>query len=606
MTQPADRRLLTEAAGNATYARGAVLPPSPMVDVEILPLVQDVYVIDRVDGETWGYASGRLLTTPDHGYTWVDRCAAPINNTIRGMIMTPDGEVVAYDQRRLYKSTGWGAPELSWTEKIVTNGTAQFNTFSIAGSSDGQKLIIAEYGPGGTQAWIDSRYAHISTDGGDTWHTRWDSDAITGNTPDGSHVHAAGYDEITDRFYVSEGHSVGAGIWHSTDDGLTWARAEGMRCDDPTINTGMDAGPTMIIATPDGLSVGSDDVIGGMYGVPRTADPMDAQLRYLWAWRPTRTGTNGFARNGMLDPETGMAVMCTSTSGPAPIIMAGNAHTAGLVWEWPDWAGNNTDNINAVIIEPGGWVIGYGSESGVQKSILGRLPAPSVNIPPDRGGVLSGVAQDPTSVAIGASARAIESQRAVVIGSESSASNEDVIIGALIDGGSTTGGGKIIVGAYASSAQATVTIGRYASSLGQAAVLIGNGATASAAAEQTVIGASATGAASRVTVVGRGGNASGASSSAFGNASSATGARSTVVGQGATAAHTDAVALGQATATTGTSQVHIGPRHMMMLETTAPTTSAVTGGGGLWVQGGKLWFRSATQTAVEVQLKGVA
>src|SRR5690606_2117380 len=135
---------------------------------------------------------------------------------------------IAVFPKAIYKSTGWAgigsAP--TWALKSTANGQAAYTTFGTDG--DGTKFIAAEYGPGAGQAWIDSRYARISLDAGETWTAAYDSDTVTANAPVDSHVHGACYDPWNDTFYVSEGHSTSAGIWHSTDDGATWSLAPGM------------------------------------------------------------------------------------------------------------------------------------------------------------------------------------------------------------------------------------------------------------------------------------------------------------------------------------------------------------------------------------------
>jgi hypothetical protein len=579
----------------AADPRRGSLAPAPLQGAALANT--NVLVCDVVDGVVWGSYNGFFHSSTDGGATWTQRMALPVSDTLRGLRATADGEVVALFPQVIYKSSGWNGigSTPTWTLKVTVTGLARHSRFSFDG--DGQKFIAGQYGPGAGQAWIDSRYAYISTDAGTTWTAAWDSDAETSNAPADSHVHGCCYDPWADRFYVSEGHSTSAGLWCSEDDGATWFLAPGLGTNPTNSVTGMLAGPTTITATDDGLCCGSDDVIGGLYGIPRLADATKQQLQQTYFWRPNRTGTNGFGEKGYRDPNTGLVYVAFESSGPAPIIAAGTATSGGLVWEWPAWTGDANDFLESVVVLDGN-LIAYGQELGTKKQLTGKIGKPGTGLTTDTGGVRGGKSLDPTSLAAGRAATTGTQIRAVALGVGSSGYGDGVAVGY---GSSTSATLAVSVGYLAAAASSAVAIGANVTATTQS-VLVGTGAVASVGNACVAVGQTAS-AGTNAVAVGRAAVAS-SNSVAIGNASASAGARGVALGQSASAANADSVALGQSTTTNKTFQVHMGPRHLAGANVAAEPAAAAAGSGLLYFidNAGKVELRVKFPTGSPVTL----
>lgn len=530
-------------------SRIAAAMPCPLQNVAVTTIdpTTGVWVADAIGDTFYGSRQGKIWRSNDGVSGWTEVCNVPAGGTISNLLPTPDGEVVAVMLSGVYKSAGWGTGSVSWTQKVTPNGTAQPHPFGASGgdpanpgSSVCQKIIVTEYGPGssaGSQAWIDSRYAHISTDGGNTWKVAFDS-AIdsAGSAAGDSHLHGCAYDAWADRFYVSEGHGAAGGIYHSTNNNPSpgnWALAPGM-----AIGQAGSASPTSITATDYGLVIGGDsDNMQGVYGVVRMPDLMQQQLTYLWAWRTSRSGNNGWGYKAVRDRRTGLVYIAWRCQGAGlrPLITAGSPFGADVVWESKDTIATN-DRLEYMGITDSGRLAAWGTITGVSKVITAHLGFPAATSRPDTGGVLGGRAADATSIAIGRGASDDNKLRGVAIGIDSMSHQDSVVVGNAAQAG---GASTAVIGSGAVGSGSSVSVGHTASATGGAGVAVGAAATA----------------ASQGVSVGR---------------NAKTSILNTAVGYGAEAlVGQNSTALGINVKTTGSEQVAVGARHIELGEVAA-------------------------------------
>ncbi|MES2866283.1 MAG: hypothetical protein V4703_05935 [Actinomycetota bacterium] len=590
-----DTKLSATFAGAATV-RG--LQPYPLVDVTTKTIDgTTVTPITTFGGFLWGRIGTALHRSADAGATYLAWGTSPAS--LIGIIPTPDGEVAAVSASGLYRSSGWASGSPTWTTKAIPNGACQFQPWSLVG--DGQRLLTTEYAAGA--GFVDSRYVRMSLDAGVTWNVVYDSVLVHGSTlANASHLHGAAYDPWSDRWYISEGHGSIAGLYVSTNDGVTWNRAPGLGTLSPS--------PTVIVPTDDGLVCASDHPDGGLYGVIRRENPMDEEFVRTVAWRPGTDGTSGFGVHGARDPETGIVYIGyrTEKAEARPVILAGTPTSGAVVYTW---AGTFIayDDIRAVVIpEPGHIQAVVSTEGNAVRSLLSaRLALPGTLDPSlvDTGNSLGGGAGTSSAIALGPLSRATAIRSvAVGVGAEATSSQDTIAIGHNAKASSSN---AVVIGSGASSAQgnsavlgngATVTGGNAVAigtnvSAGSSGVAIGFGTVAPSAS--TVIGASATiplgGQATAIgnlakarnngVSVGHNTNQTGNDAVTIGQGASA-GSSSTAIGQGASAPANGSVALGRGTVTTQNNQVAIGQRHLMMLALGADAPAAPAGGGVLF------------------------
>lgn len=572
----------------------------------------------------WGRIGSALHRSADSGATWTPWGTSPAS--LIGIIPTPSGEVVAVSGVGLYRSTGWATGTPTWTTKATPNGASQFQPWSLVGN--GQKLLTTEYAAGA--GFPDSRYVRMSLDAGVTWSVVYDSVLVHGATlANASHLHGAAYDSWADRWYISEGHDSIAGLYVSTNDGATWARAAGMGVMDPS--------PTVIIPTDDGLVCASDHPKGGLYGVVRQDDPLDEELVRTVAWRPGTDGTSGFGAHGARDPETGIVYIGyrTEKAEAAPVLLAGTPTSGAVVYTW---AGSFIayDDIRAVVIPEPGLIQAVVSTQGntVADLVTARLAKPGTQHPSlaDTGNSFGGTVQQSSAIALGPRSTTGAGIRAVAVGvgSEATGTQDSVAVGY---GAKATVSAVVAIGANATAAHGNATvvgnsanvtggngtaIGNIASA-GSSGVAIGHGTVAPSAS--TVVGASASiPAGSQAVAVGNLAQArnsgvgighktvhSGNNGTTVGQGTTV-GADSTAIGQGASAAQTGSVAIGKGTVTNANAQVAFGARHLMALAIAADAPAPPTGGFSWFVKdngAGKLALYGRFPTGAVIPFQGM-
>ena len=552
----------TKAALSATIAQVANATASPPVltAVAVEDTEGDPRFIEYFDGYMWGALNGDIYRSSDDGHTWSLYCnswpGVGEEMFLSRIVKTADGEVLALSNHELRKSSGWATGNAAtWSaSKVPVNGTGIFNGFGLDG--DGQKFVIVEYSPI-PESWSDSRYGYVSVDAGDTFVRRYDSEAIIGGAASAvSHLHGACYDPIADRFYVGEGHGAGGGVYHSDDDGQSWAVAPGMRLAEEggTFNA-----PTVIVSTHDGLVMGSDNTLNGLFGVTRLDDAMQQVAVQTVPIVTGREGLVMFAQRGWVDPASGLVYVTfrAEYEDTRPAIAAGNASGGGVVYEWPTLPSvAGSDRFYVAAVTGRGRLTAYAEIGGVPLTMRGQLIRARI----DDGNVGGGHSTYPSSTVVGqGSARG---RTSVVAGSGAlSVGDDSVAVGV---GAETSATAATAVGKAAKAANAGTSFGGSAKAGFQGVAL---GFLAEALANYAV---------------------------AIGTLAKAN-VSSTAVGDGADASGvTNAIALGRGTVAEANDQLTAGNRSWFLGNVSAPPTPA--GGGVLYVEAGALKYKGSNGT----------
>jgi hypothetical protein len=566
---------------SATYAKADKtrgLGPSPLAGVAIVPVGSGPRPFDYVKGVLYGAEGSSLRKSVDGARTWTPAGSLPAGTALR-MVPAPSGEMILLTDKFIYKSAGFASGAPTWALKATSYASTQFQGWSIDG--DGVRYITTEYAA--ADKFAESRYARMSLDGGNTWNIVYDSVAKHGQAAaDGSHLHGCAFDPWGNRWYISEGHSntgdIG-GLYVSADNGATWTRAEGMRSD---------PSPSVMVATDDGLVCASDHRDGGVYGVVRT-DIATQALRRVWAWRPGIAGTNGFGTHGHRDPETGIVYFGyrTERATLAPMIVGGTPTSGGLVWKWPN-AFSAYDDIGRVLAVGGGEIVAVAAISLAFSVVRGKVSAPTITHPSvtDSGGVLGGASDSGDSVAVGPTATTGTGIRHVAVGAGANAST------AIQDG-------TAIGNAAQSTGEAGTAVGAGSRAHGTG-VAVGRGSSTGPFSESTAVGESANTTSSAGTAVGRGASAGNAAIAVGCGATSGTAGTGIAVGYHADASGgSGSIALGSFTQTTRPDQTAIGPRSLLMGNTTPPGINPVDGG-ELYIEAGALMYRGSSGTVTMI------
>lgn len=563
-----------DVAGSITLPRPSVPHPPTLQQVAITPTGSGPRFIEKVGDLLYGVlgATGTIYTSVD-GTTWVQVNATwpgtGVETWISRIIPTADGEMLAMASHSLRKSSGWSVDPATatWSDlKVSLEDTCVFNGFGLDG--DGQKFIITAYA---SPTWADSRYAYISLDAGETWSIAYDSQALHGDiaAPEESHIHGACYDPWSDRFYISEGHGPAGGIYSSADNGATWVGP--MRIETRTPTATPNNGATVLMATDDGIVLGSDNPENGLFGILRRENQADERIIQTWRMHTGRPGLVAFAQRGWRDPATGYVyVTFRAEFADTPLtVAAGMAGGGGVVYELPTLPVTaRSDRFGAVGTVGDGDLFLY-AEIGVSPHhVRGTLTSPG-SVPLsllDTGYVLQGSAEA-SSVAVGRQATAAASS-SVAVGN-----------GAQVPGAAPQG---VAVG-YAAQATSSAAVACGAEALaGNAGVAIGKGASATLS-----------------TAVGFAAQAQGSYSTALGAATS-TGLDGVAIGHGAkTTGWSRSVAIGRGVSATGNDQIALGARHIEVYEVAADPPAPATDRARLFVRdngGGKtqLCIRFAT------------
>lgn len=304
--------------------------------------------IEYFDGKMWGYtyATGDLSYSIDEGQTWTvhTNVTGKISGAIHRLLPTDDGEVLAMTNDKLHKSKGWNSGNVTWTpSKVTKHPKSVFFQFGFDG--DGTKFIIVEYG-NPIINWSDSRFVWISTDKGETFDVVYDTLAKDGSEINSTtHLHGAAYDRWGDRFYFTQGHGRSGGLYCSTDNGTSWVQAKGHR-DGVLASKGIPGhqyegdtnGPTIVIAHPDGLIMGSDNNNNGVYGLIRKENPEDEVVTQLYKRTDSKNeGVIMFAIRGYYDDKSGTVYISfrSEFNDVAPIIIAGTPSQAEVIYKYP-------------------------------------------------------------------------------------------------------------------------------------------------------------------------------------------------------------------------------------------------------------------------------
>lgn len=628
---------LVEGRLDERFPTGQGLHPRPLQNVTVTDGTGKVRAAEVFDGYVWGALNGVIYRRPQAGGEWEAHADHPAGHAgLVRLFPTSDGEAILASNYALFKSSGWQSGTVTWTEKVVANGSTYFLEWGLDG--DGTKFITTTYDAG--TGFAHSRYAWISLDAGDTWTVAYDSVERYGQAAaDQSHIHGVAYDQWVDRFYLSEGHTSISGIYHSEDDGATWDRSPGMK---------LDPSPTTLTPTDHGMVCGSDHVDGGLYGVIRRDDPMDEELEWTWQWHPGRDALVGFAQRGFRCPETGTVYVGfrSNFDDVLPVIAAGTPTSGSLIYTWtPDITPPNPDDrarVRSVIVPTPTQLIARGNVGANEgQEITAYIPPAGVLPDRDTGRIMGGTSTVGSSMAVGTQASTDQSNSTAVgiraktlqasttavgalasasgafgtaIGASASASGTSTAVGAgavaVVGGGSTSfgrnavsgGGESVTLGNAASSGAISVVIGSGANALTTSAAVVAIGHSAKSGSSGVAIGNGSNGFQNGVTIgrnsvtggadaVALGYGASGASSSVVvgSGASSATGSAGAVavgyqatsvtsgvaIGRGAKSNHIGSIALGRDTTTSATDQVNVGPRHIEVLApASAPTPPA--------------------------------
>ena len=621
MTQPADRRLLTEAAGNATYA------PEPIVgaldfdaarNLSITETGTSPMVIDTHDGYLYGSWSASLYRATDVDGPWeLVHNFGSGSQPIR-LLPAGDGEMLcSRNVDGMWRSSGWSANPLTATWTKVLDLTGQLQPFGVDTDPVSGWAVAQTYIGGGDMSGSDGMW--LSTDRGKpgTWALVYNKTARHPDiSPADSHMHVAAIDPWagpTPRLWVSlhktsQDPTVNSApfrvVRYSDDAGASWT----------TLTDKFQ--PEAAVATPNGMVFGSDEALMGVYVVHRTADPADMRYELLHAIRvPELLGLPGFAIRGERGADgRGYMTFQSTVAGQAGYVVATDLRRASTVVTLPPLSG--TDMVRAPsVVEYKGKLVGHYKHtdpgSGTAFRFLADVPVRGVRPEPNPSvaGVTGGFAAN-MGVAAGKNARS--GKQSVSIG-ENTATGEDDL--------TSNYGQAVAIGYNAKASAGTsqqygVSIG-YGTSSGHRGISIGGevqtvdgvaiGFRASADVEATTFGrdsksghrgvalgtlAKATGS-TRSVALGHLAESTGEAGIAIGAQSSVSGSHSVAVGRTAVASHAFSVALGFQATTTANSQVALGVRHLEIGKINPGLAVAAPNSARLWVQdngSGKLQF----------------
>lgn len=305
--------------------------------------------IDYFDNKMWGYTGGdgTISYSTDDGGTWTAYTKSwdTADGWINRLMKTADGEVIAMTGNVIKKSSGWATGNVTWsTNKITKSPNSTLFQFSLDGN--GTKFIACEYGAS-IPNWSDSRFVWISTDKGDTWNVVWDSLEKLGEEKNAeTHLHGVAYDRWDDRFYFTQGHGRNGGLYVSTNNGATWLQPKGYR--DGVLSSlgiaghqypGEDTnGPTVLVATPKGLVMGSDNANNGMFSLLKQKNINDEVVTQTLSLNHYKPGyLCMFAIRGFYDENSGSAYIAfrSEYNDVPPVICAGNEVEGQIIYEYP-------------------------------------------------------------------------------------------------------------------------------------------------------------------------------------------------------------------------------------------------------------------------------
>lgn len=577
------------------------------------------------DGYVWGVGNGStvgLHRSSDSGDTWTQlNTNASFSHLVVALAPASDGELIVCQSVGVGKTSGFVANPATATvvSKTTANGLARYFGFSCDLQDPNRtKFIAAEYGPGPGQPWTDSRYAYISTDGGDTWTQVFDSLADTSPLLADSvqsHLHAACYDPWNDRFYLSEGHGTSAGVYMSDDDGATWTKLPGTG-----VEGAFTAACTVLIATEFGIVMGTDGGGNGLWVLPSLSDMTLGTPEQIGLWRPSigAQGGFGFASGKYRDPNTGLVYVGFQSDVNLNVpLFSSDGQTAREIYSLA--LNNSGQRFYDILVTDDGTFLarGFVGASATDTKIKGVIK-PFRSVKQAGAGDSSFVFNSPVNplvqgsqVAIGPGSSLADAGSnclaigtdcsvgtglidAVCIGTRAPEAKTGSIVIATASGLKEAGTQAILIGSEVDApGTRSIAIGYRADANSSSCVAIG-AETVAAFGFSTVVGAKATDASNGSAVVigwdahssasydcivgfSADGTGAGQSKTALGTAAQAAGTGAVALGAAANCAHADGVALGFQVETTAANQVCIEDRHIEFNEMTEPAAPAANG-----------------------------
>lgn len=548
------------------------IPLAKMSNTTVEENYTGVLPITFHDGWLYGFRNNTtIVRSNDDGKSWTTVATSP-QGSLHSIYWTNDGEVLLGFNSWVYKSSGWSNNPQTATWKTVVNKSKGIGILPWGIDGDGKKFIVTEYSASDRS---ESRYVWISTDMGETFNIVIDKyDIDPDNT---SHMHGVCYDRWADRFFLSHGHGIIEGVYWSDDDGITWNLVNA--------DFELNASPTTLTATDNGIVAGSDSGRAGLYGIQRTENPHDMVMRRTARWQVSQEGVTGFAYRGVRDEETGQVYVAIKSdfTDISPVIMAGTATTGSVVWK--DSVGSPSPFQYLTVTDK--YLIAVHGNSGNYKLIKDVKPTQGVpNF--DGGNIQTGLATS-TSIGIGQNVD-VTTPNEIIIGNNAKqavgSGGYNVVLGDNASGGSQ----GVTIGSDAKSeAGFTTAIGKNVIAKGENSIAIGKGASIGSGGSNSVaLGTDATVEGTSSVAFGGAAFASGllsvaiGASSVAGNSSISLGRRastgngtSVAIGEYAKSHFSNAVALGSNTESTAANQLQIGERHIEL--SVSPITAGPIG-----------------------------